>query len=241
MHDQTQHDLLLAYAVFVPLRQLCDCFLTFLFQSIHMGEPSPHTEEVSKLVERHSFFLVMLSIESEHIFVLADEIVVKIDVVLTKLYRVLLHRSRELILVTCDSGRALKLRYRYLVVNITQARALVGIRVRSHYCRINLIQTFQTFVSSPFYFAAIFVMILLQLLVTLIHESGQQTFQSLTLILDFALAEIPLTEVKVVRIWIHPFICLLGSRLSWTCYSEGVSTFVIFSSSGAHVSSHLLV
>ena len=84
VHDQSQHDLLLAHAVFVPLRQLRDCFLTFLFQNILMGEPSSHTEEVSKLVERHSFFLVMLSIESEHIFVLADEIVVKIDVVLTE-------------------------------------------------------------------------------------------------------------------------------------------------------------
>ena len=49
-----------------------------------MSEPSPQAKEVSQLVERHSFFLVMLSVESEHVFVLADEIVVKIDVVLTE-------------------------------------------------------------------------------------------------------------------------------------------------------------
>ena len=78
-------------------------------------------------------------------------------------------------------------------------------------------------------------MVLLQLLVALIHEPSQQTFQSFSLIFNFALAKVPLTEVKVVRIWIKPFISLLARRLPWTCYSEGICTFFVFCSSGAHV------
>ena len=70
-------------------------------------------------------------------------------------------------------------------------------------------------------------MVLLQLLVALIHEPSQQTFQSFTLIFNFALAKVPLTEVKVVRIWIKPLIRLLVCCLPWTYYVKGIC-FIVF-------------
>ena len=61
-------------------------------------------------------------------------------------------------------------------------------------------------------------MVFLQLFVAFIHESTQQPFQSFTLILYFTLPQSPLTEIKVVRIWIKPLISMLGRCLPWTRY-----------------------
>ena len=127
----------------------------------------------------------------------------------------------------------LKLRYRYLVHIL--AWGLVSIRVICHYCCIGIIETFDTLISSSFNFAAILVVIFLKLLVAFIHKSSQQTFQSFSFILYFTLAEVPLAEIKIVSIRIKPFICLLVRCLPRTCYSKGISSFIVFWSRGAHV------
>lgn len=85
-------------SLFIPIGHLIDNFITLILQVVLAIHLRSNAKVISKLIEGASLLLVMLPIESQHVFVLADEVIIEDDGVFRG-NRMLVNKSVVLLLV----------------------------------------------------------------------------------------------------------------------------------------------
>ena len=85
-------------SLFIPIGHLIDHFITLILQVVLAIHLRSNAKVISKLIESTSLLLIMLPIESQHVLVLANEVIVEDDGVFRG-NRMLVNKSVVLLLV----------------------------------------------------------------------------------------------------------------------------------------------
>ena len=172
------NDLIAKDTIFVPLFQVANRLVSLVIEESFTVILRSNAKVLIQLIKSHTFLLVVLSVEGEHILVLADEVIVDNDLILFFLVN------------TIDSTMQLSdhIGVPLLYPILTSLELL-----------IIFLAHWGTSIPLPLYALTIGVEIFFQLPVISIDELAQKTLKLGSFVLHLAIAQGPCPEVKVLR------------------------------------------
>ena len=178
MFGDDGNDLLAKDTIFVPLLQVANRLVSLGVKESFTVILSSNAKVLIQLIEGHTFLLVVLSVEGEHVLVLADEVIVDNDLKLFFLVNATdstMHLSDHICVpLTCPILTILELLIIFL----------------AHW---------GTSIPLPLNALTIGVEIFFQFSVISIDELAQKTLKLSSFVLHLAIAQGPRSEVKVLR------------------------------------------